>query len=87
MGVEWDDGARGKHDGEHKGRRYFTCGTTGEGREKAASFVRPKKIKTGETLLQALCERYGNVAAMEAALTDMAVKLVFRRVIFGFKRR
>jgi dynactin complex subunit len=25
LGVEWDDPFRGKHSGEHKGKRYFTC--------------------------------------------------------------
>ena len=25
LGVEWDDATRGKHSGEHKGVRYFTC--------------------------------------------------------------
>lgn len=25
LGVEWDDPSRGKHDGSHKGVRYFTC--------------------------------------------------------------
>lgn len=25
LGVEWDDPSRGKHDGAHKGVRYFTC--------------------------------------------------------------
>ncbi len=25
LGVEWDDGSRGKHDGTHKGVRYFAC--------------------------------------------------------------
>lgn len=25
LGVEWDDPTRGKHSGEHKGVRYFTC--------------------------------------------------------------
>lgn len=28
LGVEWDDPARGKHDGSHKGDRYFTCKTS-----------------------------------------------------------
>lgn len=25
LGVEWDDATRGKHDGCHKGVRYFSC--------------------------------------------------------------
>jgi hypothetical protein len=25
LGVEWDDTTRGKHSGEHKGIRYFSC--------------------------------------------------------------
>lgn len=25
LGVEWDDPTRGKHDGQHKGERYFRC--------------------------------------------------------------
>lgn len=25
LGVEWDDPSRGKHDGAHKGTRYFNC--------------------------------------------------------------
>jgi dynactin complex subunit len=25
LGVEWDDGQRGKHSGEHEGKRYFDC--------------------------------------------------------------
>lgn len=28
IGVEWDDATRGKHDGSHKGIRYFSCGCT-----------------------------------------------------------
>lgn len=26
LGVEWDEPSRGKHDGCHKGVRYFQCG-------------------------------------------------------------
>lgn len=25
FGVEWDDPSRGKHNGSHKGKVYFTC--------------------------------------------------------------
>lgn len=25
LGVEWDDPVRGKHSGEHDGKRYFVC--------------------------------------------------------------
>lgn len=28
LGVEWDDPTRGKHDGSHQGKRYFTCTST-----------------------------------------------------------
>ena len=28
LGVEWDYPSRGKHDGEHKGVRYFTSEST-----------------------------------------------------------
>ena len=30
VGLEWDNPDRGKHDGAHKGRRYFTCAYGGE---------------------------------------------------------
>lgn len=25
LGVEWDDPTKGKHDGQHNGKRYYTC--------------------------------------------------------------
>ncbi|KAF4983487.1 hypothetical protein FZEAL_1110 [Fusarium zealandicum] len=40
LGVEWDDSARGKHNGSHKGVRYFTCKSKSS---TAASFVRPSR--------------------------------------------
>ncbi|KAH7023121.1 hypothetical protein EDB80DRAFT_878620 [Ilyonectria destructans] len=40
LGVEWDDATRGKHDGCHKGVRYFSCISKSP---TAASFVRPSR--------------------------------------------
>ncbi|ORX80350.1 RNI-like protein [Basidiobolus meristosporus CBS 931.73] len=54
FGVEWDDQERGKHSGEHEGRRYFQCS-----KPNSASFVRPSaKIKFGGTFLDALRCKY-----------------------------
>ncbi|KAL8336311.1 hypothetical protein RB601_000228 [Gaeumannomyces tritici] len=40
LGVEWDDATRGKHDGCHRGTRYFSCLSPSA---TAASFVRPTR--------------------------------------------
>lgn len=56
LGVEWDDPSRGKHDGSHKGLRYFTCRSRSS---TAASFVRPTRpAETPRTFLEALQEKY-----------------------------
>ncbi|KAK2591777.1 hypothetical protein QQS21_010536 [Conoideocrella luteorostrata] len=56
LGVEWDDSTRGKHDGSHKGVRYFTCLSKSS---TAASFVRPSRPKDdSQGFLSALKEKY-----------------------------
>jgi len=40
VGVEWDDPARGKHDGAHGGVRYFDCAASSEeGESKAFCYI------------------------------------------------
>ncbi|KAJ5934941.1 hypothetical protein N7466_004488 [Penicillium verhagenii] len=58
LGVEWDDPTRGKHAGEHKGVRYFTCKSN---RPTAGSFVRPSRpSEPPRSFLEALNEKYGS---------------------------
>ncbi|XP_076045831.1 tubulin-binding cofactor E isoform X2 [Oratosquilla oratoria] len=52
-GVDWDDKARGRHDGSHKGVRYFTTRFGSSG-----SFIRPGKASRGITLEEAVRGRY-----------------------------
>ncbi|CAL1527789.1 unnamed protein product, partial [Lymnaea stagnalis] len=54
FGVEWDDPNRGKHDGSYEGVTYFHTS-----HPKSGSFVRPKKVNGGVTIVNALHERYG----------------------------
>ncbi|KAL0091755.1 hypothetical protein J3Q64DRAFT_1725187 [Phycomyces blakesleeanus] len=55
LGVEWDDPARGKHDGSHGGIRYFECSSP-----TAGSFIRyhPEKVITGTTFMEAMKDKY-----------------------------
>ncbi|KAK4672516.1 hypothetical protein QC763_103710 [Podospora pseudopauciseta] len=56
LGVEWDDPSRGKHDGQHKGIRYFTCKSQAL---TSASFVRPTRpVDPPRTFLSALQYKY-----------------------------
>ncbi|KAL2395462.1 hypothetical protein ABEF95_000620 [Exophiala dermatitidis] len=56
LGVEWDDVSRGKHDGQHEGRRIFHCLSSSP---TAASFVRPSRLRDAErTLLEAIKFKY-----------------------------
>ncbi|KAI0154830.1 Thioesterase/thiol ester dehydrase-isomerase [Xylariaceae sp. FL1272] len=56
LGVEWDDAGRGKHDGSHKGVRYFTCKSQSA---TAASFVRPTRpAEAPRSFIAALQDKY-----------------------------
>ncbi|GAU46622.1 hypothetical protein TSUD_377880 [Trifolium subterraneum] len=52
VGIDWDYGG-GKHDGSINNVRYFHAKS-----EKSGSFVRPKNLSKGISLLQALEKRY-----------------------------
>ncbi|KZV65417.1 hypothetical protein PENSPDRAFT_655794 [Peniophora sp. CONT] len=55
LGVEWDDAARGKHDGVKDGERYFECLVPNSG-----SFIRPSapQLDYGRSFLRALVDKY-----------------------------
>uniref|UniRef100_A0A093V4U3 Tubulin-specific chaperone E n=1 Tax=Talaromyces marneffei PM1 TaxID=1077442 RepID=A0A093V4U3_TALMA len=65
LGVEWDDPFRGKHSGEHKGKRYFTCISN---QPTAGSFVRPTRpIDIPQSFLEALHQKYASEFEEEIA--------------------
>ncbi|EED24243.1 tubulin-specific chaperone, putative [Talaromyces stipitatus ATCC 10500] len=65
LGVEWDDPLRGKHSGEHNGKRYFTCLSN---QPTAGSFVRPTRpIDKPRAFLEALHEKYASEFEEEIA--------------------
>nr|XP_036873011.1 tubulin-specific chaperone E isoform X1 [Manis javanica]XP_036873012.1 tubulin-specific chaperone E isoform X1 [Manis javanica] len=53
LGVEWDNPARGRHDGSHEGTVYFKCRHPTGG-----SFIRPNKVNFGVDFLTAIKKRY-----------------------------
>uniref|UniRef100_A0A0E0KXI6 CAP-Gly domain-containing protein n=1 Tax=Oryza punctata TaxID=4537 RepID=A0A0E0KXI6_ORYPU len=53
VGVDWDAGAGGRHDGSLAGRRYFVAAG-----ERSASFARPTALSAGITLPDAIRNRY-----------------------------
>ncbi|XP_073013996.1 tubulin-folding cofactor E [Typha latifolia] len=59
VGVDWDDGD-GKHDGCVGGIRYFAASG-----ERSASFVRPKTVSAGISLIDALQCRYKGDSSKE----------------------
>ncbi|KAI3274298.1 hypothetical protein CBS147309_4202 [Penicillium roqueforti] len=82
LGVEWDDASRGKHSGEHKGVRYFSCKSK---HPTAGSFVRPSRPSDQPlSFLEALREKYAsepehglshNALASGAAIQGKAIEI------------
>ncbi|KAJ5606177.1 hypothetical protein N7510_008958 [Penicillium lagena] len=65
LGVEWDDPTRGKHAGEHKGTRYFTCKSR---HSTAGSFVRPSRPSDPPRgFVEALRDKYASEFERELA--------------------
>lgn len=55
VGVEWDNPARGKHDGSTGGKKYFTVES---GHATGGSFIRATKVDAGVSLLEAIEKKY-----------------------------
>ncbi|KAJ5961868.1 hypothetical protein N7501_006809 [Penicillium viridicatum] len=69
LGVEWDDASRGKHSGEHKGVRYFSCKSK---HPTAGSFVRPSRPSDQPlSFLEALREKYASESVSSIAHNDL----------------
>lgn len=54
LGIDWDDPLRGKHDGIYDGTRYFQARY-----ETSGSLVRLEKVQHGQSIINAVQERYG----------------------------
>ncbi|OAA67533.1 Cytoskeleton-associated protein, Gly-rich domain protein [Cordyceps fumosorosea ARSEF 2679] len=74
LGVEWDDGTRGKHDGSHKGRRYFQCKCTSDS-PTAASFVRPTRPADAPvSFVTALKAKYVEAESATSGVPDSRIR-------------
>jgi len=77
LGVEWDDRARGKHDGALDGVRYFSCENASHVSSNAASFVRGHKIRPSLTFVEAFRAKYARASrAAENEGDDMYIHTV-----------
>ncbi|PMD14574.1 RNI-like protein [Hyaloscypha hepaticicola] len=79
LGVEWDEPSRGKHDGSHKGKRYFKCMCQSPS-PTAASFLRTTRLKDEEqTFLEAVHSKYADYTP--SILTDPTVVQISGKVV------
>lgn len=79
VGVEWDDPERGTNDGTFQGTRYFTCLR----QPASASFITASKVRRGNTLVEAIHERY---TPRDGDLTSMNIDTAgYRRMEVTFK--
>ena len=74
VGVEWDDGGRGKHDGLVEGQRYFQCRPDGSGSFFKLKALRARSTDKGLTLDEALVEKYETRTAVEEQHYVMTTK-------------
>ncbi|XP_071545975.1 tubulin-specific chaperone E [Panulirus ornatus] len=75
-GVDWDDVTRGRHDGSHKGVKYFETRFPTSG-----SFVRPTKVNTGMTLEAAVRGRYQDDPTIESQVTEQLQRTIKARFV------
>jgi tubulin-specific chaperone E len=74
LGVEWDDPARGKHNGTHKGHSIFSCLS---GSPTAASFVRPtRKSDPTRTILEAIKHKYNQKSNSNGSLSGPGYEII-----------
>lgn len=75
LGIEWDDAEKGKHDGVHNGKRYFSC----QRGVNSGSFIRPNAagLSFGSSYLQAVKEKY--IGKDEATSSDGASQQHYSR--------
>uniref|UniRef100_R4G3X9 Tubulin-specific chaperone E n=1 Tax=Rhodnius prolixus TaxID=13249 RepID=R4G3X9_RHOPR len=62
LGLDWDDPSRGKHDGQYAGTKYFEARYSTSG-----SLVRLEKVEVGQTICDAIKERYGGTGQVMSA--------------------
>ncbi|XP_015124320.1 tubulin-specific chaperone E isoform X2 [Diachasma alloeum] len=56
LGIDWDNPGRGKHNGTYHDKEYFKARYPTSG-----SFVRPGKVKSGISCIEAIKNRYGYI--------------------------